>query len=105
VSDHTPTPWEYVSEPEPHVRRKGGKATLLMLSNVVGEQKVSDLKHAVNCVNAHDELVAALKALTKDITESDLVISEQQAGESGIEAAAAFRAAFYVLAKLEGGAK
>ena len=51
MSGHTPEPWEHCSTPDHHVRAVGRTSTLLLLSNIIGERRVSDLKRVVACVN------------------------------------------------------
>jgi hypothetical protein len=90
---HTPTPWEF--------RDNGSDNGLDPCFCVVGEPReyglvdhfaTENAEHIVKCVNAHDEIVAALKAYA-DICEDDDVYP-------GLN-----ETARDILIKVEGGAK
>lgn len=67
-SKHTPTPWNYK---QAYANGAGafigpdGKGIACITSSTKRDNNAANAAHIVRCVNAHDELVAALRALLK----------------------------------------
>ena len=64
---HTPTPWR-VTE------RSGGPSGYDVMCGTIrmaASQREREAAHIVKCVNAHDELVAALREIAMDSTDEN----------------------------------
>ena len=68
MSAHTPTPWRCTYGGTP-LRAKRIAFKDESIANCVGPQSMSNAAHIVRCVNAHDELVAALRLVRPEIAK------------------------------------
>lgn len=106
-TQHTPTPWKvrqaYLNGEPCNYTIHTGMTTIAGCS--YDEQGEANASRIVKCVNAHDELVAALRELLSSFDElrkeypCDLFNEPDSSGFQNAERATA------LLAKLEGGAK
>lgn len=70
MTQHTPTPWQSLGDviyPDP--RLTGKKEGNDWIADCRTARGANDGEHIVRCVNAHDELVAALRSATASLEQ------------------------------------
>lgn len=78
MSAHTPTPWVLVhpvGDEKPSIVNMTADAKVdYYIAEMIGNYKAAgaDAAHIVRCVNAHDELVAALSDLLSEVNAAGL---------------------------------
>lgn len=105
---HTTTPWSY-ERARIHFRIRGGMREIGVVPFVghrsgVGRDKVlwtseADAVHIVKCVNAHDDLVAALRECERELRLTNLTQDGEQ--KAGTPAARVIESARAMLAKVQ----
>jgi len=67
--EHSPTPWKLASlnrwEEEPDAILDAKGEIICYFPEGIGDDMMGDIQHAICCVNAHDKLVAALRAFVQ----------------------------------------
>lgn len=84
-AEHTPTPWAIVDSTEIISTDEAAREEFGVIAdtNLMGpktEQQAADTDFIVRCVNAHDELVAALEAVEKAIDDYPMAVAASLRG-------------------------
>jgi hypothetical protein len=105
---HTPTPWKVTN-----LRSRPNQSFRIAASGIGVAETIEDhdivdglanAEHIVLCVNAHDDLVAALANLMDQLEGIGIYIPGEDAGQWADAAGLSFSKAEQAIAKLEGGA-
>lgn len=106
MNKHTPTPWDFAvadsaAYPACNILANDGEDIILKTIDATEEDQ-ANAEHAVKCVNHHDELVAALDAVTLHADQMRQYYSSDVANDVSSDAYWAIENAFDLLAKLKG---
>jgi hypothetical protein len=98
TTSHTPTPWRNGKKYKSDIYTGDGSKTIarVIFGNILSSQAAADAAHIVHYVNAHDDLVAALKFM---ISEFKSAISAATQGNGDPEIYAGLIQARAALAK------